>query len=254
LRNPVVVIPGLLGTRLVDPDTGQVVWGAFGGGAASPKTPEGMRLLALPLIGSYASSYQLLPRPRHGAVVWEDTGEPMRDLYDPDLWSRLRWGLAAPESEAFLATVLPEELPARRREIASKYQAKQLKRARHLAAALDLPAEPPEEIQLMLVAGDAVDTAQTIAVNRQTGAIQVRKRGAGDGTVLRTSALGDERPGQAWSPMATTPIAWSQVLFLFSDHLGLTKDPAFSDNVLYWLLEDPRASIMPMPVSSSATP
>jgi hypothetical protein len=29
-------------------------------------------------------------------------------------------------------------------------------------------------------------------------------------------------------------------MFLFSDHLGLTKDPAFTDNVLYLLLEDPR--------------
>jgi hypothetical protein len=27
---------------------------------------------------------------------------------------------------------------------------------------------------------------------------------------------------------------------LFSDHLGLTQDDAFADNVLYWLLEDPR--------------
>ena len=30
---------------------------------------------------------------------------------------------------------------------------------------------------------------------------------------------------------------WTQVIFLFRDHLGLTKDPAFHDNVLYILLE-----------------
>jgi hypothetical protein len=30
------------------------------------------------------------------------------------------------------------------------------------------------------------------------------------------------------------------VTFLFTDHLGLTRDPAFADNVLYLLLEDPR--------------
>ena len=30
------------------------------------------------------------------------------------------------------------------------------------------------------------------------------------------------------------------MLFLFTDHLGLTADPAFSNNLLYLLLEDPR--------------
>ena len=29
---------------------------------------------------------------------------------------------------------------------------------------------------------------------------------------------------------------------LFTNHLGLTKDPIFTDNVLYWLLEDPTNS------------
>lgn len=28
--------------------------------------------------------------------------------------------------------------------------------------------------------------------------------------------------------------------FLFTDHLGLTRDPAFTDNVLFLLLEDRR--------------
>ena len=48
-RNPVIVIPGILGSRLVDSDSGQVVWGAFGGGSINPSTPEGMRLAALPM-------------------------------------------------------------------------------------------------------------------------------------------------------------------------------------------------------------
>ena len=29
-------------------------------------------------------------------------------------------------------------------------------------------------------------------------------------------------------------------MFLFSDHLGMTKDAGFVDNILYLLLEDPR--------------
>ncbi len=58
--------------------------------------------------------------------------------------------------------------------------------------------------------------------------------------MLRSSALMDERVGGEWRPWLVSPIAWTQVHFIFRDHLGLTQDPAFTDNVLYILLEDPR--------------
>lgn len=48
-RNPVVVIPGILGTKLVEHDTRQIVWGAFTYGAADTDYPEGARLFALPM-------------------------------------------------------------------------------------------------------------------------------------------------------------------------------------------------------------
>lgn len=48
-RNPVIVIPGILGSRLVDDETGEVVWGAFSGEYANPKKPEGLRQIALPI-------------------------------------------------------------------------------------------------------------------------------------------------------------------------------------------------------------
>ena len=47
--NPVIVIPGILGSTLKEKDTGRVVWGAFAGDYANPETPEGARLIALPL-------------------------------------------------------------------------------------------------------------------------------------------------------------------------------------------------------------
>ena len=62
----------------------------------------------------------------------------------------------------------------------------------------------------------------------------------GDGTVLRSSALLDEREGGPYRRGLNSPIAWGQVVALFSDHLGMTRDPAFSDNVLFQLLEAPR--------------
>jgi len=65
------------------------------------------------------------------------------------------------------------------------------------------------------------------------------RQAPGDGTVLRSSALMDERLAGEWSPHLRTPIRWTNVTFLFADHIGLTSSPAFSDNVLYLLLEAP---------------
>lgn len=48
-RNPVVVIPGILGSNLRDSATGTIVWGAFVYGAADPDYPDGARLVALPM-------------------------------------------------------------------------------------------------------------------------------------------------------------------------------------------------------------
>ena len=48
-RNPIIVIPGILGSRLVDDTERRVVWGEFGGNGIDPSTPEGARLLALPI-------------------------------------------------------------------------------------------------------------------------------------------------------------------------------------------------------------
>lgn len=48
-RNPVIVIPGILGSKLRDADSGGIVWGAFGPGSANPKRPHGARLIALPM-------------------------------------------------------------------------------------------------------------------------------------------------------------------------------------------------------------
>jgi hypothetical protein len=75
-----------------------------------------------------------------------------------------------------------------------------------------------------------------------SGALRVTAEAPGDGTVLRTSAIMDERQSGEWRRGVVSPIAWSEVTFLFADHLALTRDPAFTDNILYRLLESPRAA------------
>jgi pimeloyl-ACP methyl ester carboxylesterase len=46
---PVIVIPGILGSRLQDDATSTEVWGAFSGKYANPEKPAGARLIALPM-------------------------------------------------------------------------------------------------------------------------------------------------------------------------------------------------------------
>jgi hypothetical protein len=48
-RNPIIVTPGLMGSRLIEGKSGKVVWGAFGLGQVNPNTADGARLIALPM-------------------------------------------------------------------------------------------------------------------------------------------------------------------------------------------------------------
>lgn len=194
------------------------------------------------LLSTMPSIYQLLPRGRHGALVdAADTTRKIEKIFDPDFWVKMGWGLAAPEQDKVLRYLLPDE-PDReaRRKIALDHQRKCLLRAKQFTAALDVPATPPDSLDLYLIAGDAIPTAAVAAVNLSNGHIKIIRKEAGDGTVLRSSALMDERVGAPWKPVLVSPIKWSQVLFLFTEHLEMTKDPAFTDNLLFMLLESPR--------------
>ncbi|MBI4586081.1 MAG: hypothetical protein HY717_18890 [Planctomycetes bacterium] len=50
----------------------------------------------------------------------------------------------------------------------------------------------------LLSAGDAVPTQAVAAADRKTSRLEVIERAPGDGTVLRASALLDERQGGEW--------------------------------------------------------
>ena len=60
--------------------------------------------------------------------------------------------------------------------------------------------------------------------------------------MTRSSALLDERVGGEWRPGVVTPIPWRQVSFVFADHLAMTRDHGFTDNLLFLLLEEPRGA------------
>jgi len=180
------------------------------------------------LLGTFPSVYQLLPRTRHGALAGGG------DLLDPGLWEARGWGLANPEQERVLRQLLPDRED--RAAVARAHLRWCLARARAFQEALDTPSKPPVGTHLYLFAGDAVQTAAVFDADKQA----IVGWAPGDGTVLRSSALMDERQGRDWNSFVQSPIDWTQVHFLFDDHLGITKQPQFADNVLYLLLEAPR--------------
>jgi len=48
-RNPVIVIPGILGSKLYDTESGHETWGIFNNQYTNPSNPEKARLVSLPL-------------------------------------------------------------------------------------------------------------------------------------------------------------------------------------------------------------
>jgi len=189
--------------------------------------------------GTFPALYQMLPRGRHKAIVYaEDTSKHVEDLLDPELWVKMNWGLADPNQTKVLAWLLPDiKDPQERLEIALDHQRKSLHRAKQFMAALDLPVEPPHHLKMFLIAGDAHPTDFKFAVDSTTGKYKVIEKAPGDKTVTRSSALMDERVGGPWDRRLISPVRWHGVTFIFNDHLGLTKDPVFADNILYQLLE-----------------
>jgi len=48
----------------------------------------------------------------------------------------------------------------------------------------------------------------------------------------------DERVGEAQdAPFLVSPIGWGDVNFIHSNHIGITRAPAFQDSLLFLLLE-----------------
>ncbi|MHC4293131.1 MAG: hypothetical protein ACYSTX_02465 [Planctomycetota bacterium] len=104
--------------------------------------------------------------------------------------------------------------------------------------ALDQPAVLPEGFELRLITSDSLDTKAVIGINKK-GKIRTLEHWPGDGTVTGASALMDDRIGSDWQPRLITPIDWTNVMFLFKSHIDITKNPVFTNNLLYFLLEEP---------------
>jgi len=193
------------------------------------------------ILGTMPSLYQIIPYENMKMVVerGQGAGESV-DVLEMSFWEKMQWGLLDPDQDKYLKWLIDGTGSAEeRREVAADHLRKCLSRAKKLRQALRIPADLPGDISISLFAGDAIPTDAVLEVDMEKGSFRVIKWSPGDGKVLRSSALMDERVAADWSPTLKSPIKWSHVIFLFTDHVGMTKDPVFSDNILYYLLEHP---------------
>ena len=188
------------------------------------------------VIGTMPAAYQLFPRSEDLPLVYQD-GCCGPDILSPQTWQQLGWGLADKRQDHVLARLMPNCSVDQRRRIALDHQAKCLARARQFHQALDVPAPLPDGLEMHLYAGDAKETLHQLQVNSLNGRVAQEIKTPGDGTVTRTSAVAERKVDGMNLPARM--IQWTDETFLSTDHLGLTRDRTFVDNVLNQLLATP---------------
>ncbi|MBN2640965.1 MAG: hypothetical protein JXR78_04890 [Victivallales bacterium] len=196
------------------------------------------------VIGTFPSYYQMMPLPETRSLLWKDNpdGAPV-DVYDPQVWKAMGWGLASPTQDKVLKYLLPDVSSSReRKSIAFEHLSKCLARAKQFAELMKTPGEPPEDVAKFLFLGDAVQTRRTALVDRASGKIEVAGYEPGDGKVLAASAVFDRRDGGKWKLFMDSPIKWHSIYHLPAAHMGITTSATFADNLTYCLLSMPNGS------------
>lgn len=197
----------------------------------------GMPKMEAAVLGTFPSVYQMLPS-MNVVVSKKDTNRVL-DVFEPQLWEKMNWGLARGDQDHVLASLMPEvDTKEERQKIAKEHLRKSLIRARQFTKAMATDeGDPPHDVSLHLFVGEALPTNTMVIVNEENGKIAIAKEEPGDGKVPVISALYDRRYRGAWKPFLDSPIHWDSVTYLFAAHMGITNDPSFVVNMLHILLQ-----------------
>jgi pimeloyl-ACP methyl ester carboxylesterase len=190
------------------------------------------------VIGTWATYYQMLPFPCLKAVKYADDPDGVAvDLYDPQVWIDMKWGLADPKQDKYLKFLLPNiKTPEARRKIALDHMSKCLKKAKQFSQALQVNSKKPDNLALFLFLGDSVPTRKTAVVDRKTGELKLTHMDGGDGVVLTVSARMDTKEETPELPFQSSPVGWHSVVHLNAAHMGITETTGFGDNITYYLM------------------
>jgi hypothetical protein len=189
------------------------------------------------LIGTFPSYYQMLPLAKRSVVYADAPTTSDLNVFDPQVWIDMKWGLADPNQDENLKKLLPNaKTKEERRRIALDHQKKCLKRAKQFTDSMRIKSAPPEDVILYLFLGDAVKTRRTVAADRKTGRLKTIEYVPGDGKVASSSARFD---GVIETPLIFSPIYWTSIMHLRAAHMGVISSESFAHNATFMLLTLP---------------
>jgi len=197
-------------------------------------------VLPASVVGTFPSYYQMIPSVINECITYCGNPRHSLDVFDYKTWLRFKWGLANPNQFQYIDEVLPDVLSlTKKREVAIDHLDKCLKRAKQFHESiniLDYTAENQTTAYLFL--GNAVETSRCADIN-ENGEIKITQYEVGDGKVLASSALMDEREISGWEPFLVSPVKWQAVIHIEAAHIGITESPNFADNLIYYLINAP---------------
>ena len=189
------------------------------------------------LLGTFPTYYQMLPAPCTNSVVYSEGNKfvPV-NIFKPELWKKMKWGLMSPEADLTLKNILPAiKIKEERKNIAYDHLKKCLKRAEQFSRAMKISGTPPDGVELYLTFGADIRTSRRAHINKITGIIEKIEYSSGDGKVLSTSAGWDLRICGERNFFIKSPIKWRNILPIRAAHMGILDSNLFIDYFLYLL-------------------
>lgn len=196
--------------------------------------------------------YQLLPHPWHPWATDEAGKVVDLDHFDPQLWQQNQWSIFDPDVQQRIIKHAQDETAGQQQ--VSRLQTffiHQLQRAKSFWLALSPPHEVAHE-GFIIMGGDCKDTLNHLLVQNDSAGLDlvdavkladphpIRKQHhdllfrPGDGQVSKPSLLGQVHDPVSHQTRKTIHIKYP--VFVCEDHLRLTQNLTFQDNLLHVLL------------------
>ncbi len=212
-----------------------------------------LRTIPIEVLASMPSVYQLLP---YGQQAWlyDTQGQPIPlDAYDPKTWQDNQWAVYDPKVQAAIRAER-ESIEQGDAAVATlmAFFNRQLERARRFAWALSVELSEQQH-EFIVFGGDCHMTTNKLVIENIDGQQMIRYKPQqitdpepqidyrqlmltpGDGQVTKASLLARFENNVSADFNPSVPIKYP--IFLCENHLKLTKNLNFQDNLLHILLQ-----------------